>query len=96
MLRNIDFLYTATVENNKQRFLLAVLTSETGDDRREVVQVHAIRCTSGHSIPVDTTKLSTPLLANMAHDISAISHVTKSIYLANIFRSGLCPGGVDP
>eukprot|EP00972_Heterocapsa_arctica_P088513 13050436-Heterocapsa_arctica.AAC.1 len=38
LLRNINFLYTAVCENDKKRFQLAVLTSDTGDDRREVVQ----------------------------------------------------------
>eukprot|EP00972_Heterocapsa_arctica_P038793 5716831-Heterocapsa_arctica.AAC.1 len=28
--------------------------------------------------------------------MSAITHVTKSINIANIVRSGLCPGGVNP
>eukprot|EP00972_Heterocapsa_arctica_P088907 13111382-Heterocapsa_arctica.AAC.1 len=28
--------------------------------------------------------------------MSAITHVTKSIHLANIVRSELCPGGVNP
>eukprot|EP00972_Heterocapsa_arctica_P114290 16441684-Heterocapsa_arctica.AAC.1 len=37
LLRNIKFLYTAVCENDK-RFQLAVLTTDTGDDRREVVQ----------------------------------------------------------
>eukprot|EP00972_Heterocapsa_arctica_P017407 2570744-Heterocapsa_arctica.AAC.1 len=32
----------------------------------------------------------------MAHTISALTHVTKSIHLANIFRVSLDPGGVDP
>eukprot|EP00972_Heterocapsa_arctica_P011226 1644740-Heterocapsa_arctica.AAC.1 len=30
----------------------------------------------------------------MTHDISAITHVTKTIHLANIFRLGLFPGGI--
>eukprot|EP00972_Heterocapsa_arctica_P057948 8549187-Heterocapsa_arctica.AAC.1 len=66
-----------------------------GNDRRDVSHVYAIRCTSGHSIPVDTTLLSTPLLASMTHMISAIAHVTKTIHLANISRLGLSPGGID-
>eukprot|EP00972_Heterocapsa_arctica_P052661 7750597-Heterocapsa_arctica.AAC.1 len=39
--------------------------------------------------------LSTPLLAEQAAEISVITHVTKTIHLANMFRLGLAPGGID-
>eukprot|EP00972_Heterocapsa_arctica_P108050 15913657-Heterocapsa_arctica.AAC.1 len=54
-----------------------------------------MRCTSGHSIDVDTTLLTTPLLAFHVDAISCITHVTKSLHLASMFRSGVVPGGTE-
>eukprot|EP00972_Heterocapsa_arctica_P031530 4644357-Heterocapsa_arctica.AAC.1 len=70
------------VHNEKQRFQHAVHTVDSGEDRRCVTKIYAIRCTSGHSIHVDTKLLSTPLLANKADEISVITHATKTINLA--------------
>eukprot|EP00972_Heterocapsa_arctica_P090795 13396509-Heterocapsa_arctica.AAC.1 len=64
--------------NDKQRFQLAVHTIDgrTGDPgaRRQVTSIYAVRCISGHSIPVDTALLSTPLLADKAKHVAAITH----------------------
>eukprot|EP00972_Heterocapsa_arctica_P081480 12010883-Heterocapsa_arctica.AAC.1 len=73
--RNMYFLFTATLENDKQRFQLAVLSIPGGSTLdREVVAVEAMRATSGHSLEVDPKLLSTPLLASMLGSISIISH----------------------
>eukprot|EP00972_Heterocapsa_arctica_P032339 4767514-Heterocapsa_arctica.AAC.1 len=64
-----------------------------GGERRDVSHVYAIRCTSSHSIPVDTTLLFTPLLASMTQTISPITHVTMTIHLANLFRLLFFLGG---
>eukprot|EP00972_Heterocapsa_arctica_P009770 1437898-Heterocapsa_arctica.AAC.1 len=65
--------------NEKQRFQLACVTADdgSGNRRRSVTQIYAIRCTSGHSIPVDQAALSTPLLAEHENAIPAITHATK-------------------
>eukprot|EP00972_Heterocapsa_arctica_P054046 7964319-Heterocapsa_arctica.AAC.1 len=65
--------------NEKQRFQLAVVTADEGpgNARRSVTQIYAIRCTSGHSINVDPAVLSTPLLAEKANEIPAITHASK-------------------
>eukprot|EP00972_Heterocapsa_arctica_P012831 1886571-Heterocapsa_arctica.AAC.1 len=65
--------------NEKQRFQLAVVTADEGpgNARRSVTQIYAIRCTSGHSINVDPAVLSTPLLAEKANMIPAITHATR-------------------
>eukprot|EP00972_Heterocapsa_arctica_P087118 12843745-Heterocapsa_arctica.AAC.1 len=46
--RNVQFLYNLVMNNDKQRFQLAVHTVDFGGDRREVTEIYAIRCTSGH------------------------------------------------
>eukprot|EP00972_Heterocapsa_arctica_P091404 13486065-Heterocapsa_arctica.AAC.1 len=81
--------------NEKQRFQLACVIADdgSGNYRRSVTQIYAIRCTSGHSIPVDQAVLSTPLLVEQANEIPAITHATKTYNLASIFRYGLIPGG---
>eukprot|EP00972_Heterocapsa_arctica_P013676 2018894-Heterocapsa_arctica.AAC.1 len=83
--------------SDKQRFQLAVHTVDgrSPGDRRLVTKVYAIRCTSGHSFAVMSELLSTPLSADKAEFVSAITHSTKSTNLASIFRYGLHPGGVE-
>ena len=48
----INALLKVVMENDKQRFQLAVHTVDglNANDRRVVTRIYAIRCTSGHSI----------------------------------------------
>eukprot|EP00972_Heterocapsa_arctica_P086898 12810175-Heterocapsa_arctica.AAC.1 len=91
------FLFNVAAFNGKQRFQLPVHTVDArgADTRRLVTSIYAIRCTSGHSVAVDTTLLSTPLMVDKAEHVAAITHSTMSSHLASIFRHGLCPGGVN-
>eukprot|EP00972_Heterocapsa_arctica_P014161 2085966-Heterocapsa_arctica.AAC.1 len=90
-----QFLHNITAFNGKHRFQLAVHTVDNGVNatRRLVTSIYAMRCTSGHSVAVDTELLSTPLMAAQADKVAAITHTTMSINLASIFRYGLAPGG---
>eukprot|EP00972_Heterocapsa_arctica_P050529 7430536-Heterocapsa_arctica.AAC.1 len=68
-------------------------------DRSQKLRVYdigAMRAVSGHSLRIDQTKIATPLLAQHANLLSALTHKTLASYIPDIIKYGLRPGGLPP
>eukprot|EP00972_Heterocapsa_arctica_P060725 8958426-Heterocapsa_arctica.AAC.1 len=53
-----------------------------------------MRAVNGHSVDIDARQLTTPILPEHAHLMSALRHKTKLGLLPGIFMQGIIPGGL--
>eukprot|EP00972_Heterocapsa_arctica_P070969 10485390-Heterocapsa_arctica.AAC.1 len=93
------------LDDDKGRFQLGVIVaapvkgapwSTDTTTKLRVHHIYAMRATNGHSVRIDQTKISTPLTAEHAPLVSALTHKTEARNIPSIIKFGLRPGGLPP
>eukprot|EP00972_Heterocapsa_arctica_P088022 12979680-Heterocapsa_arctica.AAC.1 len=88
MTPSINQLIGIVLDDDKGRFQMAVVCAvPTIADRTQklrVFEIGAIRAVSGHTLDVDQSQIATPLTAEHAIYISALTHKTRADNIPDI------------